>query len=672
MNQDRREVQPDTDQLKYMSGRRRTTSSLWGNSSLMAVLNTLKEAMEISAVESWLGKISKLAMEIMDAAQVADTRTESSGQSAQDQGQADQPNIFIFTSVIIFRTLLHTPTPNEEAFRKLIHETCLLASSLSTRCKALKTKNDPAKLSPTLTAHLKALQITFQEIKVFAQRRADRAIWKLYLSAQSDLDSIQGFRGRLREALDVLARTQSSIASLDIKRADIQIRRQDGLRTDPDAALVTDPHLTPIRTRGPGLPTPTSSLSNSSKLQSLRTTDTDTSDPLRIETPDGLRRKLSTISGLNALLALEKGPVVARTVDLLQLEILSARPDPNRSEYLKKCATCLEALVNKHHTLPASLFVNDVVREGMQPCNGGGFSDVWKGSHGTQAVCLKVLRVHAQGRHRKRDRLVKAFHKEALLWTRLSHPNLLPFIGVNTTLFPQGFCLVSPWMANGDIIGFLELTPGHDRLASILDISAGMAHLHECEIVHGDIKGANVLVNEAGRALLADFGLAITVADSTTRAKPSTSEMKGSIRWMAPELFRSSNGIRATMGGGKDRTHKFSRDVYAFACTVLEVRPLSYSHACLAYELVEQVITGKPPFAELTDPTVMYEVMVNNARPSRPSPGNYWCPDNVWTLVERCWAQRPQDRPTASEVHEFLSKLVNLRNSGAHWEDVSL
>ncbi|KAL0069383.1 hypothetical protein AAF712_003406 [Marasmius tenuissimus] len=576
----------------------------------MAVLNTLKEAMEISAVESWLGKISKLAMEIMDAAQfdrqVADTRTESSGQSAQDQGQADQPNIFIFTSVIIFRTLLHTPTPNEEAFRKLIHETCLLASSLSTRCKALKTKNDPAKLSPTLTAHLKALQITFQEIKVFAQRRADRAIWKLYLSAQSDLDSIQGFRGRLREALDVLARTQSSIASLDIKRADSQIRRQDGLRTDPDAALVTDPHLTPIRTRGPGLPTPTSSLGNSSKLQSLRTTDTDTSDPLRIETPDGLRRKLSTISGLNALLALEKGPVH-------QQEILSARPDPNRSEYLKKCATCLEALVNKHHTLPASLFVNDVVREGMQPCNGGGFSvrvylsvlkalfeghtkDVWKGSHGTQAVCLKALRVHAQGRQRKRDRLVK-----------------------------------------------------------ILDISAGMAHLHECEIVHGDIKGANVLVNEAGRALLADFGLAITVAESTTRAKPSTSEMKGSIRWMAPELFRSSNGIRATMGGGKDRTYKFSRDVYAFAM-----------HRPRAYELVEQVITGKPPFAELTDPTVMYEVMVNNARPSRPSPGNYWCPDNVWTLVERCWAQRPQDRPTASEVHEFLSKLVNLRDSRDH------
>ncbi|KAL0069377.1 hypothetical protein AAF712_003397 [Marasmius tenuissimus] len=543
--------------------------------------------------------------------QVADTRTESSGQSAQDQGQASQPNIF--TLVIVFRTLLHTPTPNEEAFRKLVYEACLLVSSLSTRCKALKTKNDPTKLPPTLIAHLKALQITLQEIKVFAQRRADRAIWRLYLSARSELDIIQGFRERLREALDVLARTQSSIASLDIKRVNPQKRLNDGLRTSSDAALGADPNSTTVTTRGPGLSTPTSSFCDSPKLQPPRFTDIDASDSLRIETLDDLRRKLSTISDVNALLALEKGPVVARTIDLLQLEILSARLDPNLSGYLKKCATCLEALVNKHHVLPASLFVNDVTREGIQPCNGGGFSDVWKGSHGTQAVCLKVLREYAQGRQRKKEKLVK-----------------------------------------------------------ILDISAGMAYLHECEIVHGDIKGANVLVNEAGRALLADFGLAITVAESTTRAKPSTSEMKGSIRWMAPELFRSSNGIRATMGGGKDRTYKFSRDVYAFACTVLEVRPLFYSHAWLAYELVEQVITGKPPFAELTDLTVMYEVMVNNARPSRPSPANDWCPDNVWALNQRCWAQRSQDRPKASEVHGFLSRLVSLRDSGAHWEDVSL
>ncbi|KAK1218884.1 hypothetical protein PQX77_018411 [Marasmius sp. AFHP31] len=575
MDRDQWDIRPDTDQLKCMSGREKT-SSLWGDSSFAVALNTIQEVMNVSAAESWLGKISKLSMEIVDVAQVnkfiismgsgrykftffKSASTTTTTTTPTDSDQADQPNLF--APVIGFRALLQTPGPNGEPFRKLVYETCMLASSLSTRCKALKTRNNPANLSTTLTAHLEALQMcaiilflklrfsnidepyvrTLQEIKVFIQRRADQAIWRLYMSAESDLDSIQGFRSRLREALDVLARTQSSIASLDIKQADPKMRSDDGLRTDAGAALDTGPHSTPIRTRGPGPPTPTSPFCDSPRLQLAGTTDTDGSNPLKIETFDDLRRKLSTISGVNALLALEKGPVVAQTVDLLQREILSARLDPNLSGYLKQCATCLEALVNKNHTLPASLFVNDITKEGTQPCNGGGFS-------------------------------------------------------------------------------------------------------------------ANVLVNEQGRCLLADFGLAITVAESTTRVKPSTSEMKGSIRWMAPELFRLGNAIHATTEGSKERVNKFGQDIYAFACTILEM------------------ITGQPPFADVmtVDAMVILEVGTKGTRPSRPPLASCWCPDNIWALVQQCWAQQSQDRPKASEVHEYLSKLVSLRRSGARWEDIFL
>ncbi|KAK1218885.1 hypothetical protein PQX77_018412 [Marasmius sp. AFHP31] len=632
--------------LRNMSGRRRATRL--GDPCLTVVLATLKETMEVSAVESWVGKTSALAVEIASTAQIA------------DPGPGAQAVESLFAPVSAFRTLLGALKPNKEAFYELVYDTCSLASTLAVLCKALDPENDSAKLS-SLTAHLRALQRTLQEIKIFTQRRADRAIWKLYLSAGSDFVSIQGYRRRLREALNVLTRAQSNIAALEAIDKDPRAEIQDGSDNPscqsmdclPYSVSNTQSHSSPPSTHGAGLSAPTSPSYDGSTGQSARTGDVYMTNPLRIETVDDLRRILSTDSAVNTLLALKEIPLVVRTVDLLQLEIRLARSDPNLSAYLKRCAICLEVLVNKHHTLPASLFVNDVAKEGTQPCNWGGYSDIWKGTQGAQTVCLKVLRVHVQGRQRKEDKLVKASHKEALLWTRLSHPNLLPFIGVNTTLFPQGFCLVSPWMKNGDIIGYLESNPGHDRLVAILEISAGMAYLHECEIVHGDIKGANVLVNEAGQCLLADFGLAITVAESTPLVNSSTSEMKGSIRWMAPELFRPSNGVRATTGGGKEGSNKFPRDLYAFACTVLEI------------------ITGKPPFASLTDPTVMYEVMVNNARPPRP-PEIFWCPNNVWALVQRCWAQRSQDRPKANEVHGYLSELVNLRSSGARWEDVFL
>ncbi|KAL0571381.1 serine/threonine protein kinase, AGC [Marasmius crinis-equi] len=290
-----------------------------------------------------------------------------------------------------------------------------------------------------------------------------------------------------------------------------------------------------------------------------------------IRTPTELRSLLSTDAGVNALLALESS-VVPAMVDLLQSEIRALASDPDSTPYRIKCAKCLRVLVNKHHVLPGSLFVNEITKEGTHPLGGGGFSDIWKGRSKDQSLCLKVLRIHVQGDLRKREKVAKEFYKEALLWTQLSHPNLLPLLGVNTTLFPQGFCLVSPWMVNGDVITFLSLNTDHDRFTAILEIAAGMAYLHSLKIVHGDIKGANVLVNEQGRCHLADFGLAVTAAGTTSLVTTSTSNTRGSLRWMAPELFRlGGDNSFANNEIQKPKTTTFARDIYAFACTGLEV-----------------------------------------------------------------------------------------------------
>ncbi|KAL0069474.1 hypothetical protein AAF712_003509, partial [Marasmius tenuissimus] len=83
---------------------------------------------------------------------------------------------------------------------------------------------------------------TLEEISDFAQRRADKAFWKLYLSAKSDLDRIQGFRGRLRQALD-LFEVQSHIAvrgmveQMDTRQKAIQEELR-ARRSDSDTALL--------------------------------------------------------------------------------------------------------------------------------------------------------------------------------------------------------------------------------------------------------------------------------------------------------------------------------------------------------------------------------------------------------------------------------------------------
>eukprot|EP00128_Syssomonas_multiformis_P007994 Colp12_sorted_trinity150504_noHs@35622 len=69
-------------------------------------------------------------------------------------------------------------------------------------------------------------------------------------------------------------------------------------------------------------------------------------------------------------------------------------------------------------------------------------------------------------------------------------------------------------------------------------ILQGLVYLHECRIVHRDIKGANVLVDGNGNAKLADFGASTRL--QTIVSKSGFRSMKGTPYWMAPEIVNGS------------------------------------------------------------------------------------------------------------------------------------
>ncbi|KAF9257193.1 kinase-like protein [Marasmius fiardii PR-910] len=364
-------------------------------------------------------------------------------------------------------------------------------------------------------------------------------------------------------------------------------------------------------------------------------------------TAEDLRALLSSAEGIETLLTID-GPRVPSVVDLLHMEIQRTASTQELREYRKRCTKCLRRLVDKHRVLPASLFVNDI-KDVTLSSSFGGYSDIYRGTSRARPVCLKVLRVvmqEGQRREDKEDRAFRAFYKETLLWTQLSHPNLLPFLGVNTTKFPGRFCLVSPWMANGEIKNFLKNNPDHDKLAVIIEIAAGMAYLHSLDIVHGDIKGANVLVDVQGRCKLADFGLAVHAVASSLIT--SASGRKGTLRWMAPELLIGQDNDETPYD--KKTKLKFGRDIYAYAMTVLEI------------------ITGQHPFPNIKhDAGVIYEVGMRDVRPDRPTTVD-WCPDNIWTLIQHCWSKEIHLRPAANKIHSFLLLLKNMGHLIITWE----
>ncbi|KAJ6457246.1 kinase-like domain-containing protein, partial [Mycena sanguinolenta] len=271
--------------------------------------------------------------------------------------------------------------------------------------------------------------------------------------------------------------------------------------------------------------------------------------------------------------------------------------------------------------LPSSLFITGVAGRTEHPAFGGGFGDIYQASYGGKTVALKHARTFQRDAEQRRIRL--QFCREALVWQHLQHPFILPFIGIDRETFPSSLCMVSPWMENGTVLRYLN---DHGRSRDnvdklLLEIAQGLQYLHSRNIVHGDLRGANILITHEWNACLADFGLT-SLSDATIAT--NTSHRAGSIRWMAPELIDPDRFGRKFL-----RTP--ASDVYAFGCVCLEL------------------YTGQPPFSALSETASLLRI-INGDRPERPTSGEPTLPDVLWEYVNNFWAQDSAERPATDAI----------------------
>ncbi|KIK53351.1 hypothetical protein GYMLUDRAFT_109581, partial [Collybiopsis luxurians FD-317 M1] len=140
----------------------------------------------------------------------------------------------------------------------------------------------------------------------------------------------------------------------------------------------------------------------------------------------------------------------------------------------------------------------------------------------------------------------------------------------------------------------------------------------------------NILVNDSLHCCLADFGLTlVTTSSQTWSLTTSSATGKGSMRWLAPELFIPGLAVPVP--------NHTSRDVYAFGCTIVEI------------------LTQKPPFHDCKNDYSVLVLLMNGGRPTRPQ--DVWCPHVIWDLTTRCWAQNAKDRPSANEIFDILQRV---------------
>ncbi|KAH8104881.1 kinase-like protein [Phellopilus nigrolimitatus] len=264
-----------------------------------------------------------------------------------------------------------------------------------------------------------------------------------------------------------------------------------------------------------------------------------------------------------------------------------------------------------------------------------GESDRWT----RVAVKFPIVRGKSTYDENERQKVQDRWKRESSVCQHLSHPNVLATFGFCDNPIPKHkefFGLVLPYCKNGNANKFLARHPETDRLKILVHLAAGLHYLHSQNppIVHGDIKAENILIDDSGRPLFADFGIS-RICDTKGFTTPS---IMGTYRWMAVELLRATDQDESPI-----RTTTAS-DVWAFGMTVFEI------------------MTRKLPFAEYNDAGVIVNVTQKNIRPAKPSVT--FVSDALWTVLEHCWSEDPASRPDARRVGLALDLIYGLGGSG--------
>lgn len=247
---------------------------------------------------------------------------------------------------------------------------------------------------------------------------------------------------------------------------------------------------------------------------------------------------------------------------------------------------------------------------------GGAFSDVYQAEFSTTKGNVKVA-VKSIREYTSKQKALTTLKKEINVWCKLQHPNILPLYGISWTHGQRTLPgMVSPWCSNGDIRAYLECRQGDEQLAEIKhkllkDTIHGLdfLHSHQPPIVHGDLKGANVLIRDNGDACICDFGFSAMTADQFSQSTAPG----GTQRWMAPELFSKEYA-----------RHTTASDVWAYGCVVLEVE------------------AGRIPYKGHNNVSFLLAV-VNRHLPAAEGV----MPPGTWKIAEACWQFDPEKRPTA-------------------------
>lgn len=159
----------------------------------------------------------------------------------------------------------------------------------------------------------------------------------------------------------------------------------------------------------------------------------------------------------------------------------------------------------------------------------GGMGEVYRAKQSTtdRIVALKLSRNNVD---------VKRFEREIKIAASLDHPNIVTLLEANEDQGLQYFAMA--YVEGGSLVGRKDLS-AHETASIGVKLCDALTCAHEKGIIHRDIKPDNILLNEQGEPMLADFGIARLV-DGSDRMTASEA-IVGTPHFMSPEQASGQN-----------------------------------------------------------------------------------------------------------------------------------
>ncbi|KPI36976.1 Serine/threonine-protein kinase STE11 [Cyphellophora attinorum] len=255
----------------------------------------------------------------------------------------------------------------------------------------------------------------------------------------------------------------------------------------------------------------------------------------------------------------------------------------------------------------------------------GSFGSVYLALHAVTGELMAVKQVELTNvtkgtEDKKKNLMITALRQEIDLLQGLHHPHIVQYLGTSSD--DEHLNIFLEYVPGGSIAGMLkQYNTFQEPLVRNFtrQILEGLSYLHSCNIIHRDIKGANILVDNRGAVKISDFGVSKktsfaaangTIASSASAPAGTRTSLQGSVFWMAPEVVRQSG-------------QSIKSDIWSVGCLIVEM------------------FTGSRPFPSMTTLQALFAVGSNSESPAIPETASEEAKQFLRRTFEADFTKRP-------------------------------